>query len=288
MVDTGKSNPPDMFLSKGKIAWRQFSKHRLFSFLNLAGLSTGMACVLLIFLWIQDERSMDAFHKNGNRLYAVFQNIAGGDNGVLSIKNTPDQLGEALKKEIPGIEEVVTIKTRDPDNNPYGVISVNEEKRKARDLYVTGDFFSVFSFSLLQGNRQHPFSGIKDVLISEELAENLFHSTQNIVGRIIQWDNGTGYLANGSYRINGIFKKPSAHSSISFDLLFSHDAYVAQNQKDINWSSSNPETYLLLKPGTDANAIDAGIRHFLKTKQAPGTVAGADEATLFLQRFTDG
>ena len=175
-----------------KTAWRSLLRDRRFTVLNLAGLSTGLACAILIYMWVSFELSVDGFQKNKSRLYEVMQNV-GLDNGsVMTIPNTPDLLAKAMADEMPEIETAVVIKSPDADDNAKGILSVNGNSLKAAERYVTPNFFDVFSCRLVQGNSKQVLSNTKDVLLSSDMAMKLFHTTENIVGRVVNWDRGTG------------------------------------------------------------------------------------------------
>ena len=278
-----------MFKNYVKFAWRNLLKDRQFSLLNLIGLSTGLACGLLIFLWISDERSVDTFQKNGDRLYQVMENSPITDGGVSTMEHTPDLLGGALVREVPGIEEAVTIKFPDEDDNPKGILSMGESSLKARELFVTPNFFTVFSFRLLDGNKDQVFSDEHNVLLSDEIAMKLFHSTKDVIGKTIIWDRGSGSSKtfNGIYTVSGIFQAPPSNSSIQFDILFPHELYVAKTSDDINWQSNSPDTYVLLKKGVDVQQLRNKVKDFIKSRYKPGSEDLKWTGTLFLQRFTD-
>src|SRR5882757_2863626 len=99
-----------MFKNNLRIAWRNLIKDRQFTFLNLVGLSSGLACAFLIYLWVADELSIDRFNEKGNRLYQVMQNQSLADGSIMTMENTPDLLADGLIKEMPGIEDAAIIK----------------------------------------------------------------------------------------------------------------------------------------------------------------------------------
>ena len=128
-----------------KIAFRNLWKHKGFSSINIVGLAMGMACSLLILLWVQDERGVDAFHQNGKDLYYVYErNTLGGK--IESWYWTQGPLAEELKKEIPEIKAATPIEW--PNNNTF---SVNNKILKEVGISAGPDFFSMFSYPLLEG-----------------------------------------------------------------------------------------------------------------------------------------
>src|SRR5882724_6312490 len=152
-----------MFKSNFKIAFRNLLKDRQFTFLNLMGLATGLACTFLIYLWVNDELSIDKFHKK--ELFQVLQNVPLGDGGTLTIEPTPGILAKTLVDEMPEVEDAAIVRTPSPQENPTGVLSFDDAHIKARELYVTGNFFNLFSYNLLQGNKDKVFSDKYNVLL---------------------------------------------------------------------------------------------------------------------------
>ncbi len=272
-----------------KIAWRNLIKDRQFTLLNLIGLATGLACTLLIYLWVSDEMQVDEFHKSSARLYQVMQNASLDDGGIMTQEQTPDLLADALVKEVPGVGEAVSVKLPDEDEDPKGILSVNGIGIKAAELYVSNNFFKAFSFHLIEGSQSNVLSNKYSVLLSDDMALKLFHSTKNIIGKTVQWDRGAPgpKSVTGTYIVTGIFEAPPASSSMQFDILFSHELYAERSTQDINWGSNSPSTFVLLKNGTDVNQFNSRIKNFIKSKFVPGSNGEKWAGTVFIQKFTD-
>ena len=231
-----------------KIAWRNLIRDRQFTFLNLIGLSTGLACALLILLWVNDERSVDRFHEKDDRLYQVMQNNPEGDGSLHTDGHTPGLLAESLKNEMPEVEDAAVVAY--PFDRTNGILSVGDKKIKATELYVSRNFFDVFSYYIIGGNKGEVLAGKYNVLLSEETALKLFNTTENITGKTIAWDRGTDYegKVSGSYIVSGIFKKPPSNSTAQFDLLFTYELYFEKYKENLEqWPNSNPSTYVVLK-----------------------------------------
>ena len=262
-----------------KIALRNLRKDGQFSALNLAGLSIGLACTLLIYLWGTDEWSVDKFHSKGDRLYAVMYNIPLGDGKLWTVESTPPPLAEALKA-FPEVKDVAVIHAPDPDDGPKGVLSVGGKSIKAGELFVTPNFFEVFSFRALAGN-------MDGVMLSEDMATRLFRNAVSAIGKTVKWDRGAGQPGgfNGLYKVTGVFARPPANSSLQFDILFPYANYAARDHNRTDWGSSNPFTYLLLKDGVDAAVFSGKLKDFVRDQFKQGDRKWA--GTLFLQRFTD-
>ncbi|MCE7992966.1 MAG: FtsX-like permease family protein [Roseivirga sp.] len=257
------------------ISYRSFMRFKSTFFINLTGLASGLACTLLIYLWVMDEMKIDRFHEKGDRIYQVLQHNRWGSS-VQTMTNTPRLLASSLKEEFPEVESSVSL--NDDWADTPGVVSFGETKFKAKDNQIDPDFFKIFSFQLLQGNPNNPIPDTKSVLISDQLAARLFEEGADVVGQTIHWDQ---YDMSGNYLITGVFEAPPTHSSKQFELLFSEELLVERNSDYAGWESNNDRTFLLLKEGTDIAAFNSKIENYLKTKN------DGEKNTLSVQNFGD-
>ncbi len=261
-----------MFTINLKIAWRNLVKDSQFTLLNIIGLTTGLACAILIYFWVSDERGIDKFHANDSRLYQVMAHISLPD-GIHTQEYTPWLLAKALGSEMPEIEYAIPVQA----GEGMGMLSVDEKHLKATPQYVDENFFRVFSYRFIQGDKDHLFADPNAVLLSDEMAMKLFHSTKNIIGKTIHW----GY-ENELHTISGIFERPARNSSARFDILFGYQSYFEKNAENSqNWSNSSPYTYLVIKKGTDVNRLNHKIAGFLQTKSVKSPL------TLSLIKYSD-
>jgi len=274
-----------MFKNNLKIAWRSFLTDCRFSFINLLGLAIGLACTFLVYLWVSSEYAVDGFQ--GKQVYQVMQNSEQSD-GVSTMDRTPDPLAKSLIAEIPEITDAAMIKAPDADDNPKGILKYAGSGIKAAELYVTPNFFKVFNYRLAEGNVNQPFPNLHSVLLSSGTAKKLFHATQNLEGKLITWDRGSGDAGalNGTYMVAGIFDVP-ANSSAKFDILFPNALYAENIKHEISWYSSTESTYIVLRAGTDTRRLNAKLKNFIKSKFNPGTDGYKYAGTLFLQRYRD-
>ncbi len=260
-----------MFKYNLKIAWRNFLKNRQFTILNLIGLSTGLAAALLICLWVSDELHVDKFNQKDSRLFEVVANISLAD-GIHTQVYTPGLLARSLKDEMPEVEDAVSVVPG------YGkdIVSNGTQEIKAMPQFVDRDFFKVFSYPLLRGNKDEVLTNKFAVLLSDQLAMKLFHSL-DVVGKMVKWSGD-----KDPYTITGVFKNPSLESTAQFDLLFNYQLYFDRNAvNEANWQNSDPMTYIVLKPGANAGQFSRKITGFLQTKNKKAPL------TLFLQKYSD-
>jgi hypothetical protein len=265
-----------MFKYSLKIAWRNILKDRSFTLLNLMGLSTGLACTLLIFLWVHDERSVDQFNVNDSRLYQVMVN-GETPQGVQTGENTPGLLAQTLKAEMPEVEYAVSVI---PSSwfDKKGIIIYGGQRLEARDEFAGKDYLRVFSYPLIQGDKASALAARRNILLSDELAEKLFHSTDDVIGKTVEWNQKD---FSGVYVVTGVFQKPPANATAQFDIVFNYDLFLEKNQKLLDWGNNDPNTYVLLKKGTDAAAFDQKIAGLVKAKY------DKSRESLFLQRYSD-
>ena len=274
-----------MFRHNFLISLRSFKRHKTTFFINLIGLSTGLACALLIFLWVQDELRMDKFHENDERLYQVMQNAPLPD-GMFTTEGTPGLLYEALAQEMPEVEEASVAAYARGGRLSKGIISFEDTYLKASELHVSQNYFNVFSYRLIHGNKDFVLSDKYSAVLSDELALKLFHTTENIVGKTVEWKRGD---LSGPYTVTGVFEKPQANSSAQFDLLLTYELLFEKHADNLgNWGNSNPMTYLILKEGTDIEQFNHKIKDFSKSKYNDLNDTNGDWiGTLFLQRYSD-
>ncbi|HEY2725881.1 MAG TPA: ABC transporter permease, partial [Parafilimonas sp.] len=263
-----------MFNNYFKLAWRNLVKNRQFTFLNLLGLSTGLTCAILIYLWVSDELHVNKFNTNDERIYQVMQPSTDG-NGA--IENTPGLLADALQKEMPEVEYAASVIPSTWFSNK-GLFSLNEEHIRADGGFVSDNFFKIFPRNFIRGNANQLFADKNNLAISSDLALKLFGTTDDVIGKTIEW-NQEGF--NDNYVITGVFEKFPSNSTIQFDAIFNYDQFLEKNSKLLQWNNNDPDTYLLLKNGIDVSKYNKKLAGFIKSKDAQST------ETLFAQRFSD-
>ncbi|HVU98363.1 MAG TPA: ABC transporter permease [Puia sp.] len=274
-----------MFRNSWILAWRHLVKNRQFTLLNLAGLAIGLASAITIFWWVGQERCKDAFLDP--RLYQVMQNIPLDNGGTFTTESTPIPLAPALKSEFPEIADVAIVKFPDPDGNSHGIITAGRNSLKAVEAYVTPNFLSLFHYRLIQGDAQQAFAPGNRVLLSAGLANRLFHTTDNLIGKPITWSRGDEGKYNGSFTIAGIYASPPVTATTQYDILFPHAIYAAHPDNSVDWLSSSPATYVVLKPGADPGEFNKKIQDYIRDKYKAGSQERAWAAGLFAQRVKD-
>lgn len=267
-----------MFKNYFKLAWRSLSKNSQFTFLNLIGLSTGLASAILIYLWVGDEMHVDKFNEKDSRLFKVMYNIQMA-NEVLTLQSTPAPLAAALTKEMPDVEYAVSVNNFMDWFAGEGIVSFGNNHIKTKGIFASKDYFNVFSFRLISGNKNAVLDDKNGVVITERLAEKLFNTTENITGKILAWDHKMQFK-NPLY-ISGIVENPPANSTIQFDIIFNYDLLLDNGPNANGWKSTYSDTYLILKKGTDIEQFNKKIADFAKLKEPANK-----KNTLFIQQFS--
>ena len=276
------ANPADMFRHNILITYRNFLRYKSSFFINFAGLSSGLACVLLIYLWVIDEMRVDKFHEKGARLYQIFQKLNTGSS-VETIEYTPGPLAKTLADEMPEVEYVASVVP------PYwfsdkGIIVAGDKRFKVAPQFVSKDFFNVFTYPLLEGNKDQLLNDKHAILLSRSMAMRLF-STTDVVGQTVQWSHG-GNLS-GEYFITGIFADVPAASSLRFDILFNYELFLEKRPTLQFWGNSDPCTYLVLKEGTDIESFNDKIKD-LKKQRTQNPEEGTLVAQLYSSKYLYG
>ena len=253
-----------MFKSNILLALRSFRRNRSSFVINLIGLSTGLTCALLIYLWVDSESKVDKFHKLNDQLFTVVTNQFLG-NEIQTWLSTPDLLADALTKEIPEIEMATSVMPAE-EFGYFVLRPVNEDNIKAKGQFADPDFFNVFSFPLLYGDPGQVLQDKQSMVISEQLAYNLYESPEKAIGKTIEWQI-IGYRFNA--KVTGIFKSIPANSTHQFDFMLTHDAWLELSRaidRNIHWDNYGPRTYIVVNENANIPELNDKIKNFLQTK----------------------
>ncbi len=251
------------------LAFRNFKKFKSSFLINLIGLSAGLACTMLIYLWVNDELSMNKFHDNNHRLYQVMEHQKYAEE-IITKATTPGILAESLAEEIPEVEYATTATWVNTNT-----LSVNNNNIKADGWYVGQDFFKVFSYGLVQGDPNQVLTDKNSIVISEELAIRLFKTKEDVIGNEVE------YMHEETFLISGVFKGTPRHSSYQFDFVLSFERYKDDNAWVTSWGSNGPKTFILFREGSNIEAVNDKIFDFVTKKEQQTNI------TLFLRPYSD-
>lgn len=235
-----------MFKHHIKIALRNMTKQKALTFINVFGLSAGLACFSLFLLYAVNEFSFDRFHANADNIYRVVRWSEGmNDMPQGGDSYMPMPLGPAMKNDLPGVKNFVRIK----ESWGESFIKVNNEISKLDVTYADPQFFSVFSFKLLHGDTATALKDMKSVVVTEDAAMKLFGGT-NVVGRTIEVKSDSAFEP---FVVTAVAENCPANSSINFEILanWSYLETTKSGKRSIdNWQRSGYQTYVQLQPGS--------------------------------------
>ena len=267
------SNPLFMFRHNMLLAYRNSLRNKSTFLINLIGLSTGLSCALLIALWVMDELQIDKFHENDSRLYQAMINHQ-LSNGIETGEYTQALLADALMEEIPEVELAVTGSENIP--TPF-VLSANEKKIKGYGQWVGADFFKLFSYKILKGDKATILKDKKSIAISDKLARRIFNTT-DVIGKTLDWQI---IQFNSVATITGVFQEIDKHSTNQFDFLLPFEVYENMMGENIHWGNFNARTYVLLKENTDVEQLNKRLSTFIQKK------ADWDNISLLLKPYSE-
>jgi len=221
-----------MFKNYLKIAFRNIIRHKAYSTINILGLAIGMACSILILLWVQNELSYDRFHVNADEVYRITCNA-----GEFKAAVNPAGMPAGLKAQIPAVKNFVRLS--EPSTNLFEV--GNRKFEEKRVFYADSTFLQVFSFPLVKGNAKTALQRIDGVLITEDMAKKYF-GQEEAMGKTLRKDNGNNVT------VTGILANVPSNSHLQFDFILPM-ASIAQTNYDLKnnvWDNFNFYTYIQL------------------------------------------
>ncbi|HEX5153753.1 MAG TPA: ABC transporter permease [Parafilimonas sp.] len=239
-----------MFKNYFKTAFRTLIRNKLYTTLNIAGLTFGLSCFLLISLYLFDELTFDQQHHNADRIYRIVEHkTVNGESTVIA--GAGFQLAEKSKKEIPGVENTTRIQRLGRANisNPENPSNFFQET-----VTVAGEnLLQIFDFPLIEGNKKTALTEPNSVMITQELAMRLFNKT-DVLGKTLQF----GFM-DAPFKITGVLKNHPRNSSFDFSSVISETTFrnntSFQHRTANDWLSDNFSVYALLKPNTNASAV---------------------------------
>ena len=263
-----------MFTNYLKITLRNMKKQKGFSSVNIAGLSIGMACCLLIMIWVMDELSYDRFFKDSKRIYrvAVTSEVA---NTSRTYARTPGPLAPTLASEIPEVEAYSRIYLM--GNVPTFVYDNNEFTETGNVLAVDSTFFQVFSFDLIKGNRASALSMPNSLVITENAALKIF-GDDDPLGKTIE------LTENVHLNVTGVMQNVPRNSHFEFDYLI---PISTMGSRLTDWVFFT--TYSIIKTTEDANQneIESKIARISEKYAGDRLRQQGISRKYFLQRFAD-
>lgn len=268
-----------MLLNYFKIALRHHRKNKLYARINIIGLAIGICCVLLAFLYWQDENSFDRFHEQNPHLYRITSTVTQPGGSALLTGNTGQPHGPVFQAQVPEI----TAYTRVMGGDIYGDIIAGNKVLKQQLLFVDPGFFQVFSFPLLKGDSATALQDIGSAVITESTALKYFNHT-DVVGELLRMDADPSARQLGKpLVVSAVVKDPPRHSSIQFDILLPF-RFMQLSFNDNDWNNMYLSTFVTTRPDADITTV---TRQLNRVQAAHAKGNNAPALTFGLQRITD-
>ncbi len=231
------------------IAIRSFFRQKFYSLINIIGLSTGLACVVFIYLWVHDELQMDTFHQQSDKIFRVVSNIT-GSTSIITWETTPGPLRDELLKAIPEVEYAA----RTMDNGDQ-LFQLGEKNFMESGFFADEDLFRIFSFPVVAGDATHPVPDKSAVAISQRLATKLF-GNEDPIGKSVK-------VQRLEKKITAVFADIPGHSTLQFDFILHFDIYKEQRGDGFNFGNFDHPLYITLNNPENASAINDKINQHI-------------------------
>ncbi|MBC7828363.1 MAG: ABC transporter permease [Chitinophagaceae bacterium] len=245
-----------------KVALRNLSKNKSSTIINVIGLSTGLICFILIFLFVKDELSYDRFNKEPEQVYRIVKDFVNDDKSRIPDATTPPALAPAMQKDLPEVAQVTRLF---PSWGRRYILQVGDKKMNEQGLMrVDSNFFEVFNFPFLKGNQQSAFKQSRSIILTESSAKKYF-GEQDPIGKTIKLDidNGTDYA------VTAVLRDVPSTSHFRFDFLI--PLKFGNTDLSTEWGWYNFYTYARLKPGVNPEIFESKLQPLFKKYQPDNT-----------------
>jgi putative ABC transport system permease protein len=264
-----------MFRNYLKSALRNIKKHKGYASINIVGLAIGMACCILIVLYIATELSYDRYHKNAGRIFRLGLDAnMGGSQVITPISNVPS--APALVQEYPEVIDAVRIRTVSRTSVEY------EDKQYYENgiLYADNSLFSVFTFPMIAGDPRTALETAYSVVLTEDTAKRYF-GDRDPIGRTLTLNNDSNFV------ITGVMNNVPPNSHFTFDMVCSYETLYDRNRELMEeWFNFRDYTYLLLAEGFDHKELEDKFPSLIAKHMGSTLMALGGEIDFFLQPLT--
>ena len=235
------------------ISLRNISKHKLYSLINISSLALGIAACLVIYLFISDELNFDGFHEKKTELYRLNEVQSFTGTNVQHVALSMPGMGPALQTDFPEILNYSRFWGRGRRLYKHN----DKELLIEKSAFVDSTFLDLFSFRLLEGDRNTALNAPGTVVLTETASMLFFNSPSEAIGKMLEMDEDL-------YKVTGVMEDVPENSHLQFDVLLSMGTVVRDNP-DFNeqWGSNFLVTYLQLTKGADLDQLDASYPDFL-------------------------
>ncbi|HET7178785.1 MAG TPA: ABC transporter permease [Chryseosolibacter sp.] len=236
------------------ISFRKFTRQKFYSLLNIFGLATGMATVILIMLYVRDEVGYDDFHRYKEDIYRVVENQYYSGQPVFPVAVTPGPLAAALKADFPEVELATRV------HYGWNAFQYKESKLDDAGVYVDQDFFRMFDFTLTHGDTATALKEINSMLVTGKLAKKLF-GDENPLGKTVTVNHDREVI------VTGVLEDIPANSHLQFSYVMPMARRLIEIPSLLDqWGSNSLYTYVKLVKGASASHLNEQIAGYIKKK----------------------
>jgi putative ABC transport system permease protein len=230
-----------------RIAYRSLLKNKAFSFINIVGLSVGMAAFLSIVHYVRFERSYEGYNPNANNVYRITLDIYKGSEYVVTDCETHPLMGPILKEKMPEVKDFARL--FDTDGSQLVKVE-NKEFLETGIYFADPSIFNMFSLKVIAGNPNQALSEVFQVVLSESVAKKYFGKT-DVVGKSLE-------IFRHVFQVTSVVADSPNNTHLKFNMLLSHTSLPRINTwyKEDSWDGNNEYTYLLMTSGADLNAFN--------------------------------
>ncbi|WP_421763628.1 ABC transporter permease [Ekhidna sp.] len=270
-----KLNYYGMFKHNLLISIRGFKKHKASFLINLTGLATGLASAFLIFLWINNEKAVDHFNSNDERLYRVMSHFQLPNNKV-TWEYTSGRMANSLKEA--HSEVVKSTRVNNKFFIPKGVITNGSQHLEVTGQFADPTIFSIMSYDLISGDPKTALIDKNAVIISIPLAEKLFGDPKAAMGQNFNWNCE---FFDKPFVVTGVFNPPPKNATRQFELMVSYENLIDADPWADHWNGGYAETYIELAEWVDPYSFSKKIADHYNDK------VHNKKFTIFLQKYSD-
>jgi predicted permease len=259
-----------MFGNYFKIAVRNLLGKKVYSAINILGLSVGLACSFFILLWVRDETSYDRFHKDGDQIHQAWRHMTTGGQ-TYTMSSLPKRVADEMVAEFPEVREIVATLL-----DQQFVVTMGDRNYRENGGYATPTFFRMFTFPFIQGNPEMALQGVNSAVITEKTARKLFgNDWGNVLGRSIIIDHGK------EFTITGVVRDVPKNSSIQFDVLLPIREFFDRDERYEHWYFMAFGVYAKLQEGVSLDGFNGKVADLFNRHTE------ATDHQIFLQPFEE-
>ena len=233
------------------VAYRNLTRNKAFSTINILGLALGLTCSLFIGLWVHDERNMDQFNVHSDRLYTFYQQQHTG--GIIKPQyNQPGIMADEIKRVLPEVQYASSV-----THNEVNTFEANNKILKEDGIYAGNDFFTMFTYPLLEGDKATVLSESPNIAISRKMATDLFGSPHAAIGQPLRLNNDL------TMKVTGVFENVPDNASSRFDYVINWGFFLKGHKHMQSWGNTGVLCSVMLKGGVDPGKFGREVSHFL-------------------------